>query len=249
MKSIQFTLTPAAGKQLIALALCSNPLILEAMHDHTLVITAGTTNGYIAKALLSLIGETGFTGKHFFRGIVSGAPVPQELPPFEGDVVIEKGRWIRGKTIQEVAPSLKAGDIILKGANAVDLKTGETAVLIGHPEGGTLASITQASIGRRVRVLSPAGVEKRVDGPIHQLCRLCNDPQASGVRLAPSPGAAYTELDAIRELTGTEPHLIASGGVCGHEGAAWFQCTGTDEQLSKLTELVQQVKDTPAFQF
>lgn len=249
MKSIQFMLTPAAGKQLIALAICENPLILDALRNHTLVIVAGTTNVYIARTLLALIGETEFTGKHFFRGIVSGKPIPQDLPAFDGDIVIEKGRFIRGKTIQEVAPELNAGDIILKGANAVDLKTGEAAVLIGHPEGGTLASILQASIGRRVRVISPAGVEKRVDGPIHQLCKLCNDPDASGVRLAPSPGAAYTELDAIRELTGAEPHLIAAGGICGYEGCAWFQCSGTEAQLEKLAAIIQQVKDTPPYQY
>ena len=28
--------------------------------------------------------------------------------------------------------------------------------------------------------------------------------------------------------------LIAAGGICGYEGIAWFQCTGTDEQLAKV---------------
>ncbi len=249
MKSIQISLTPAAGKQLIALALKQNKEILEALQNHTIAIVAGTTNTYIAKALLESIGETGFTGRHFFRGIVSGQPVPPDLPEMDGDVLIEKGRWIRGKVIQEIAPTLKAGDIILKGVNAVDLKTGEAAVLIGHPEGGTLAGIIQASIGRRVRVMVPVGVEKRVDGPISALCSLCNDPEASGVRLAQAPGKAYTEIDAIRELTGAEATLIAAGGICGYEGIAWFQCNGTDEQLAKVKEYIQCVKDTPAYHF
>ena len=249
MKSRQISLTPAAGKRLIALALKRNQELLDAVQNHTVAIVAGTTNGYIAKEVLSLLREEGFTGRHFFRGIVSGRPVPADLPPMDGDVIIEQGRWIRGKTIQEAAPAMQAGDLILKGANAVDLKTGEAAVLIGHPEGGTLASIWQASIGRRVRVIVPVGVEKRVDGPIHELCDLCNDPQASGVRLAAAPGKAYTEMDAIRELTGAEVRLIAAGGVCGYEGIAWFQCTGTEEELEKVSEIVRMVKDTPAFDY
>lgn len=249
MKSIQISLTPAAGKQLIALALAQNEKVLNAAREHTLVIVAGTTNTYIAKTVLEAIGEDGFTGKHFFRGIVSGQSAPSDLPEMDGDVVIAKGQWIHGKTIQEVAPDLKAGDLILKGANAVDLRTGDAAVLIGHPMGGTLAAIMQASIGRRVGVMVPVGVEKRVEGPISELCRLCNDPEASGVRLAQAPGKAYTEIDAIAELTGTAAHLIASGGVCGYEGIAWFQCTGSEEQIAKMQQLMKLVKDTPAYRY
>ena len=144
---------------------------------------------------------------------------------------------------------MKAGDVILKGGNAVDLKTGEAAVLIGHPEGGTLASIWQANAGRRVKVMIPVGVEKRVDGPIAELCSLCNDGEASGARLAAAPGKAYTEIDAIFELTGARATLIAAGGVCGCEGAAWFQCEGTDEQLAHVKEYVQKVQNTPLFAF
>lgn len=249
MKSVQIALTPAAGKQLIALALAQNEEVLKAAREHTLVIVAGTTNTYIAKAVLQAAGETGFTGKHFFRGIVSGQPAPPDLPEMDGDVIIEKGRWIHGRTVQEAAPELEAGDVILKGANAVDLRTGDAAVLIGHPMGGTLAGIIQASIGRRVKVIVPAGVEKRVEGPISALCSLCNDPEAGGVRLAQAPGKAYTELDAIRDLTGAQAHLIAAGGVCGYEGIAWFQCSGTDEQLEAVKQYAQQVRDTPAYQF
>lgn len=249
MKSIQISLTPAAGKRLIALALANQKELLDAAKERCLVIVAGTTNTYIAKEILEAIGEKGFTGKHFFRGIVSGQPVPSDLPEMDGDVVIEKGKWIHGKTIQEVAPSLKTGDIILKGANAVDLKTGEAAVLIGHPAGGTLAGIFEAAIGRRVQVIVPVGVEKRVDGPVSILCRQCNDPEVSGVRLAPAPGKAYTEIDAICDLTGAKAYLIAAGGICGYEGCAWFQCTGTDEQLEMLKQCWQQVRDTPAYQF
>ena len=249
MKSIQFYLTPAAGKQLIALALAEHDEIRNALKNHTVVVVAGTTNAYIAKELLSVVGVNDFTGKHFFRGIVSGQPVPADLPPMEGDVVIEKGCYVCGKTVQEVAPSLGAGDIILKGANAVDLKTGEAAVLIGHLEGGTLAAIWQACVGRRAKVIVPVGVEKRVYGPVNELCELCCAPDASGARLAAAPGKAFTEVDAIRLLTGAEAKLIAAGGVCGCEGAAWFQCSGEDEQLEKLQTYIAKVKQTPAFGF
>ena len=64
-----------------------------------------------------------------------------------------------------------------------------------------------------------------------------------------SVGMAYTELDAIRALTGTQPYLVAGGGVCGCEGAAFFQCQGTNEQLEKLDYWLHQVSSTPRFSF
>lgn len=138
----QFVLTPAAGKRLMAKALALHPAILKALHSHTIVIIAGTTNGYIAEEILLALGqEEGFYKDRFFRGIT--------LPPgrtndegrladqghFPGDVVIEKGIWQKGTTIFDVAARLKEGDLILKGANALDPVRHQAGVLIGHPQG------------------------------------------------------------------------------------------------------------------
>ena len=122
-------------------------------------------------------------------------------------------------------------------------------ILAGNPTSGTMGPIYRAAVGRRVRVIVPVGVEKRVEQPIHELCQIVKCAQASGLRLAPSVGMAYTELDAIRNLTGANPHLIAAGGVCGCEGSAFFQCEGTGEQLEKLEYWLHQVSSTPRFSF
>ena len=53
----QFVLTPAAGKRLIAKALALHPAILKALRSHTIVIIAGTTNGYIAEEILLALGQ------------------------------------------------------------------------------------------------------------------------------------------------------------------------------------------------
>ena len=46
-----------------------------------------------------------------------GAKTPKAS--FPGDVVISDGKWQKGKTIFDVEDSLKTGDMVLKGANAV----------------------------------------------------------------------------------------------------------------------------------
>lgn len=248
MKTTQLILSPAAGKELIALALCQSEDVLYALKNGTLAIVAGTTNQPIASKILSMIGETGFDGR-FFRGVISAEPIPAELGELEGDVIIQNGKWLRGKTILDAAPDMKQGDLILKGANAVHLSTREAAVLVGSPVAGTIAACWTAHVGRRVGLMMPVGLEKRVDKPIAELCRLLNAPEASGCRLAPSPGMAYTEIDAIRDLTGAQAYLAAAGGVCGMEGAVFLHCVGTQEQIERLKDVEQQVKRTPAFAF
>ena len=66
----QYVLTPSAGKRLIAKALAAHPTILCAVKAGTVVIVAGTTNGYVAEEILKTLGACdGFSRKRFFRGI------------------------------------------------------------------------------------------------------------------------------------------------------------------------------------
>jgi hypothetical protein len=90
-------------------------------------------------------------------------------------------------------------------------------------------------------------VEKRVSQPLKELCAVCNAPDAAGLRLWPAPGKAYTELDAIRQLSGAEPYLIAAGGIAGAEGGAYFAAVGTDAQLEILQTIVGGLLATPPF--
>ena len=51
------------------------------------------------------------------------------------------------------------------------------AILIGDPRGGTILAVA-AVIGRRVRLLLPVGLEKRVLGDLEQLAAGLNVPGA-----------------------------------------------------------------------
>lgn len=247
MKTIQFYLTPAAGKRLIAKGIAAMADVRAALLAGTVVIVAGTTNGYVAEEILTAVCQPdGFDRGHFYRGVIRGADAPAPAPG-NTDVVLEKGIWRRGATIFDVVDKLGDKDIILKGANAVDLATGEAAVLIGNPGGGTISAAATAAIGRRTRLILPVGVEKRVSEPIRTLCGLCNDPGSTGLRLWPAPGKAYTELDAIRQLSGAEAHLFAAGGVAGAEGGAYFTACGTDTQIGILQTVLNGLQGTPPF--
>jgi len=243
----QFLITPAAGKRLIAKALAENNIIREVLNSGTLVIIAGTTNGYVAQEILSKIGED-FSPQRFFRGVVlpPGGPVTisgrlKDEGEFSGDVVIKEGIWQRGLTIFNVVDDLKEGDVILKGANALNYQDQQAAVYIGHPHGGTIGASIQAVVGRRVRLIIPVGLEKRVFQDLNYLARKINTPGAQGPRLFPVPGEIFTEIEAINEITGAKAELIAGGGVCGAEGSIWIAISGKVKEIKKAETLINSI--------
>lgn len=241
----QFCVTTAMGKRLIGKGMVVHPDIRRVLREGKLVIIAGTTNGYVAEEILNSLGQAaGFSRRSFRRGMTI-APRAQAIErDFPGDVVIEGGVWQKGRTIFDVVDDLGARDVILKGANAFDFH-GHPAVQIGHPKGGTILAALPAVIGRRVKLLVPVGLEKRVLEDVSVLAERCNAPGAEGPRLLPMPGNIFTELDAIRLITGCEASLIAAGGVLGAEGSSWLGITGTEEQIESATRLIESVSGEP----
>ncbi len=240
----QLCITPVMGKRLIGKGMAQHPHV-QAILNGKLVVIAGTTNGYVAEEILSALGQAeGFTRKGFRRGVTvaPGSRLPDlELP---GDVVIVDGKWQRGKTIFDVADDLRAGDVVLKGANASrSLRAGSRP---DRPsQAGTVHAALAAVYGRRARLIIPVGLEKRVTDDVVELARLINAPEATGPRLYPIYGELFTELDAIALLTGAYAQLIAGGGIYGAEGSAWIAVTGSDEQEEAAVALVHSVRDEP----
>ena len=67
----QFVLTPAAGKRLIGKGMAQHEAIKKVLKKGTLVIIAGTTNGYVAQEILKGLGcKKEFLRDHFYRGII-----------------------------------------------------------------------------------------------------------------------------------------------------------------------------------
>ena len=152
MAELCFSLNPRASKRLIAQGVIAYKPFKKALRDGTVVIVAGTTNGWIARALL---GEQ-FPQEDFLRGYI-GPPIKRG--PFPGDVVLRKGVWEKGKQIFDVVDELGSEDIVVKGANAVNHPLRQTAVLVADPRGGTILRALEAHWGRRTRLLVPVGLE------------------------------------------------------------------------------------------
>ena len=252
----QIVITPAAGKRLIGKAIAVHPAVKTALESGTVVIVAGTTNAYVAEEILAATGEAQeFKRGHFYRGITLPPAKPTtdsgrspDESTFPGDVVLVNGKWEKGKEIFDVVDGLREGDVILKGANAVDLVSGRAAILIGHPKAGTIGAALQAVAGRRVQLIVPVGVEKRIPGDLDELAAIRNAPGVKGPRLLPVPGEVVTELEAIELLTGVSADLLAAGGVGGAEGCVWLMVEGTGEQEEKAAELLKAIAGEAPFE-
>lgn len=253
----QFVLTPAVGKRLIGKAIAKHTAVTTALKKGTVVIVAGTTNGYVAQEILKKIGQAKtFQRDHFYRGII----LPPDRPTtssgrtydeskFPGDVVITNGELQKGKTIFDVVDDLHEGDVILKGANAVNLTQKKAAILIAAPKAGTIGAALPAVLGRRVQLIVPVGLEKRVYENLDELAAKMNAPGAQGPRLLPVPGEIFTELEAIALLTGASASLVAAGGVRGAEGSVWLIVSGKPAQEKAAAALIKSVINEPAFNF
>ncbi|MBL7133623.1 MAG: hypothetical protein ISS78_05950, partial [Phycisphaerae bacterium] len=88
----QFVVTPAMGKRLIGKAVAAHPAVQAVLKKGTLVIVAGTTNGYVAEEILAATNQgEGFSRRGFRRGMVT--PPGRQGPKidFPGDVVLVDG--------------------------------------------------------------------------------------------------------------------------------------------------------------
>lgn len=244
-----YLLTPAAGKRLIAKAVLNLEQMKEALISNTIVIVSGTTNSYLVEELFKVLNiEEDFDKASFHRGVTT-APGKQ-LPSSDRtlaslDIVIERGSWKKEKTIFDVAEDLIQGDIIIKGANAVEASHRQAGVLIGNPTLGTSLPIIQSILGKRVELIVPIGLEKRILVDISHAAELLNGPEASGLRLLPLQGTIVTEIEAIYNLTGAKAELVAAGGVCGAEGSVWLAVSGTEEQQAAMAALYEHVEKEP----
>jgi hypothetical protein len=242
-KTKQFLVTVSAGKRLIGKALCRMACIQEALRSHTLVIVCGSTNAYAAEEILSMIHqEEGFDRHSFLRGI-KAAPWQKGIKSvYSGqDVVIEKGIWKKEENLFDAAPRLKRGDVILKGANAVDEAHTMAGIQIANPRLGTSAPILECTAGRQVRLVIPVGLEKRIPGSVAEAAALVNGPESTGLRLLPVTGDIVTETEALEILCGVQVRLTGAGGIFGAEGSLYLSVTGTDEELQKVSEVMEGV--------
>jgi len=102
-----------------------------------------------------------------------------------------------------------------------------------------------AVVGRRVRLIIPVGLEKRVPEDINSIARIVNSPGSEGPRLLPVSGEIFTEIDALELLTGVDAFLISAGGIYGAEGSIRLGIIGSPQKVERADELIESLAGEP----
>jgi hypothetical protein len=253
-------LTVAESKRLIGKAVAQMPIVKNALANGMVIIIKGTTNAYVAEEI------TGKKADHaaFVTGRIEPAKGAKYLPPVKpvNHLILEKGKVV-DIPLPDAVKKLKAGDVVMKGANALDYKNKIAAVNILDPAGGTTGITMPFIVGRKVHLVIPVGLEKLVAGDVVDLTLKMREP----VESLPAPpgqsgpvfpghmipsmwlltGEIVTELEAINILTGATAFQSSAGGVSGAEGAVWLVFRGTPDQVKKAMELVKSVQGEPPY--
>jgi hypothetical protein len=244
------SLTVAESKRLIGKAVAQMPIVKNALENGMVIIIKGTTTRYVAEEI---------TGQKINPAeFVTGRLMPKQpelLPKGKSvnNLVLEKGK-VLDIPLPEAVKKLKPGDVVMKGANALDYKNKLAAgnIMVGPhlgfvpgPDGGTTGISMPFIVSRKVHLVIPVGLEKQVAGDIVDLTLKMREPMES-LNVVPSmwllTGEIVTELEAIKMLTGAAAFQASAGGVGGAEGGSWLVFRGTRDQVTKAMALVKSVK-------
>lgn len=249
-RATSYILTVAAGKRLIARGVAGLDCVRRAMESGMVAVGKGTTNAYVLEELLGhpidkgayCLGRTlppGFTG----ASEVFGGSMPE--------IVFRNGEIVEGLGVKEAAPEMNPGDVVIKGANALDYVNECAGLLVGDPRGGTWGGLVGPVHGRGLHAIIPIGLEKQVAEPLRETSRaLASIPETCRPQIPAlwiMEGEIITELEALASLTGVWAYQIGAGGVCGAEGSVRIAVVGTPQQVEAADELIEQVKDEPPF--
>jgi hypothetical protein len=241
-------LTVAESKRLIARGVAALPSIKRAIGAGTIAVAKGTTNGYVVEDLLGKVIEK--------RRYVTGRTLPTKNMPARKidaslpDVVLRNGRPVDGISVTDAIADMGAGDVFLKGANALNYERRQTALLIGHHQGGTIGAAIGHTYGRRIDLLVPVGLEKNVAGDLNEASRWtldCGEGDGPSPRLWVFQGRIFTEIEALSVLAGVGTCQLAAGGVGGAEGAVRLGIQGDAAQVKTALELVESIAGEPPF--
>jgi len=231
-------LTPSASKRLIAKGVSAHPSVRNALAHGTLVVTLGTTNGYVAEELL---GEP-IDRAAFAAGMIDGE---WRINPRLGeatDLILVNGKR-SDLTPDDLLSSLTAGDVIIKGGNAID-PFGTVGVLMGSESGGTVGRYVPLALARGVEIVIPISVGKSVHSPISELSlrlgsRRFDLGEGIPCGMFPLVGNVITELEAIESLFGVSATHVASGGIGRGTGSVSLLIEGENERVRSAYELLR----------
>jgi hypothetical protein len=248
MKAL-FVFTPNESKRLIGKAVAQLEEVRRALKETNVLIGHGSTDVYVMEEILgkdqlyNLMNPAAYMSGILVRGTLCST-LGSEKPPI---VLLKKGVITPpAPTMSEMLRDFGADSIVIKGASAIDHE-GNAAVMVSHPEGGTIGWAIGSIWARGIRLITPVGLEKLVSS-VKDAVSKCGQytfdyVQGKTVGMIPLIGArVVTEITALKILADVDCTHLSSGGVSGSEGSVALAAEGTREAVEKAIQVAESVK-------
>lgn len=234
-------LTSAASKRLIAKGVAAHPDVRHALAQGRVVVTRGTTNAFVAEELCGEPIDRGAYAAGFIDRVWN---VNARVGEME-EIVLVRGVRTREDPEATLA-ALAAGDVVVKGGNALD-PWGIVGVLLASAVGGTVGRYAAAAIARGVHLVIPISVSKSIHTSVIDLSQemgigrvSLHDGLACG--MYPLHGQIVTEIEALHLLCGVDAVHVASNGIGEGRGSVSLLLYGDDDDVRKALALVKSVQ-------
>ncbi len=240
-----FTLTSSESKRLLGKAVAAMPEVKRAKDHGYLVVGRGSTNGFILEELLNeKVDKERYVAGQIIKGVLCVLGKGQRTKP----VTFHKGEVLEvepGDVIDKLVP----GDVLIKGANAVD-PFGNVGVVMAGPGGGTMGQFYMPLKAQGVATIYPVGLEKLI--PSVEEAALYGGKMLLGRTIGCRAGMAcvadgnvVTEIEAIDSLFGLKAVHYASGGWGGAEGSVTLIVEGEDDEVNRCLDFIEGIKGEP----
>lgn len=240
-------LNPSQSRRLVAKGTVASPIVQNAYRNGMIIIARGITNAYVSEEFFHIqIGNktnqtAGFVG--------DGATNSTSTPPPCTWHVIEKGRVLKDADSNVEVGRFKKGDVVIKGANAID-HTGLTGTYASSLKTGTMGAMWPYVTSRGAEFIIPVSLEKMVPCVMtgSRNTGIYHFDYTTGLpaKLVVLPDAkAITEIEAMAILFGIRCYHVGSGGVAGSEGSVHLTLEGDQDKVEAAFELVKSLKGEP----
>ena len=237
-------LTPSMSKRLIAAGVAQLPVVRDALHEGRILVTLGTTNSAVAEELLGRpIDREGFAAGFIDDRWNINARVG-EVP----EVYLVDGTQVEAEP-DEIIAAMAAGDVLIKGGNALD-PWGVVGVLLASSNGGTVGRYVPTAIARGVNIVIPISLSKAIHESVHDLASQMGIGRAESKMgmscgIYPLSGQVITEIEALDVLYDVEASHVASGGIGCGAGSVSLMIRGEDRAVSTAFSFIDSLREEP----
>jgi hypothetical protein len=240
-----FTLTSSESKRLLGKAVAAMPEVQQAKDNGYLLVGRGSTNAFILEEILGTkMDKERYVAGQVIKGVMCVLGAGLRTKP----VIFHKGELLNvepGTVVGKLTP----GDILIKGANAVD-PFGNVGIVMAGAGGGMMGQSYMALKAEGVSTIYPVGLEKLIPS-VEEAARYGGKMmlgRSIGCRTGMAcvaDGRIVTEIEAIETLFGLEAVHYASGGWGGAEGSVTLIVQGEDDDVNRCLDVIEGIKGEP----